>query len=204
MKKSKLKIAVTGGIGTGKSEVCRVFKEAGYKTLNADTISKEVLSSDKYVQSRIIKAFGEKAFIKGKPDKEFLSKIIFNDPAQLQKINSIIHPVVIKKILHQAKNELNKNNIVFVESALIFEAKREKMFDLILLVTSTSKNKIERVAARDGLSHSEIKKRMTNQMPEAEKRQKADFVLKNDGDIKELRIKARFFLKVFEKLLESN
>jgi len=196
----KLKIAVTGGIGSGKSLVCRYFESAGYLIINADSIAKNIMQNDPGVIDKIKKAFGNDVYSGNQLNKEFISKRIFSNKADLKKINSIVHPVTIQKINEIADNELLLKNIVFVESALIFEAKREKYFDYILLVSAPLNMRINRIIARDNLRKSEIVSRMENQLDDDEKKKKAHFVINNDSDIDDLNNKAKLFLGVFENL----
>jgi len=196
----KLKIAVTGGIGSGKSLVCHYFESAGYLIINADSIAKNIMQNDPGVIDKIKKAFGNDVYTGNQLNKEFISKRIFSNKADLKKINSIVHPVTIQKINEIADNELLLKNIVFVESALIFEAKREKYFDYILLVSAPLNMRINRIIARDNLRKSEIVSRMENQLDDDEKKKKAHFVINNDSDIDDLNNKAKLFLGVFENL----
>lgn len=196
----KLKIAVTGGIGAGKSIVCRFFESCGYLIINADLIAKNIMKNDQLVKQKLIDAFGSDIYLGNSINKEYLSKLIFNDKSNLNKINSIVHPVTIKKINEIAENELLLKNIVFVESALIFEAKREKYFDYILLVYSPLEMRIKRIAQRDNLSPDEILVRINSQLTDDEKKKKAHFIIINDSTLEELKNKAKLFLDIFENL----
>ncbi|PJA97393.1 MAG: dephospho-CoA kinase [Ignavibacteriales bacterium CG_4_9_14_3_um_filter_34_10] len=203
--KSKLKIAVTGGIGTGKSLVCRYFESQGYYVINADLIAKNLMANDEEVKEKLIKVFGENVFDKNGLNKKIISELIFNEEKNLQKINSIVHPATIKKINELAETELLLKDIVFVESALIFEAKREALYDYILLVTSPLEKRIERIMNRDKISKEEILSRINAQLSDDEKKKKSHFIIANDSSVEELQKKAKLFLGIFEKLIhESN
>jgi dephospho-CoA kinase len=108
MKNKKLKVAITGSIGSGKSAFCSMLEEKGFTVLKADDISKDILSNDKSVQQKIIKIFGENSFINGKPDKLFLAEKVFSDPKNVVKINSILHPKVIEIISKKTDEILDK------------------------------------------------------------------------------------------------
>jgi len=200
----KLKIAVTGGIGTGKSLVCRFFESQGYYVINADLIAKNLMANDEKVKEKLIKAFGKNVFDKNGLNKKFISNLIFSDEKNLNKINSIVHPAAIKKITELAETELLLKDIVFVESALIFEAKRENLYDYILLVTSPLEKRIERIMNRDKISKEEILSRINAQMSDDEKKKKSHFIINNDSTEEELQKKAKLFLGIFEKLIHRS
>lgn len=196
----KLKIAVTGGIGSGKSTVCGIFRLHDYPVLNADQISKEILSTSQKVKEKIISHFGKDSFESGKPNKEYLADKVFNNQENLKILNSIMHPPTIEKINREMQNSLRTKNIVFVEAALIFEANMEDMFDHVLMVSSPERNRIDRIKERDGVDEEQVKNRIRNQMSDEEKKKLSDFVIENDKSLIELKIKAEFFLKIFESM----
>lgn len=202
MMKKKLKIAVTGGIGSGKSTVCDFIKSEGFPVIYADDISKEILSSEKSIQKKIIKEFGEESFIDDKPNVEFLSEIVFSDPQKVKNINSILHPPTIKKIEKLCEKFLQQNNLVFVEAALIYEAEMEDLFDYILLVAAPEEDRINRTMKSKGLDHSEVVKRIKNQLPEEKKKKLADFVIENSGTIEELKSKINFVLLILKSMIK--
>ncbi|MDZ7763459.1 MAG: dephospho-CoA kinase [Melioribacteraceae bacterium] len=141
----KLKIAVTGGIGSGKSTVCDIFRSHGYPVLNADQISKEILSTSQKVKEKIISHFGKDSFENDKPNKEYLADKVFNNQEKLKVLNSILHPPTIEKISNEMQKFLITKKIVFVEAALIYEANMEDMFNHVLMVASPESNRIERI-----------------------------------------------------------
>jgi dephospho-CoA kinase len=200
MTKRKFKIAVTGGIGTGKSMVCNEFKNAGYVVINADDTAKEILENNRAVREEIIKRFGDQSYIKDKPNIEHLSEKVFSNEENVQVINSIIHPRTIEKITKDMTKALKDKDIVFVESALIFEANREKAFNYILLVTSDISYQVNRVKSRSNLSDVEILQRIDKQIPDKIKRIRSHFVIENNSTIEELKTKAKFFLGLIERL----
>ncbi|GAB4131495.1 MAG: dephospho-CoA kinase [Ignavibacteriales bacterium] len=199
--KNKLKIAVTGGIGSGKSIVCRYFETQGYYVINADLVAKNLMINDFEVKKKLISAFGENIYTEAGLNKKLLSDLIFNDKKKLKQINSIVHPVTLKKINELAETELLLKDIVFVESALIFEAKREKLYDYILLVTSSEDKRIERIMKRDKVSKEEVMLRMQNQFSDEDKKKKSHFIITNDSTEAELLGKAKLLLGIFEKLI---
>ncbi|GIK22948.1 MAG: dephospho-CoA kinase [Ignavibacteriales bacterium] len=188
-----MKIAVTGNIGSGKSVFSSFAENNGFIVLKADDISKEILNKDSEVREEIIKAFGKQSFINNKPDIKFLAQKVFSDPVSLNKIESILHPRVIKSINDTIKSLESEKKIVFVESALIYEADMEKMFDYVVLIISERNNRLQR-KLNSGISEEDFNKRESNQIPEDEKRKRADFIFANDGSIDDLHSKFNLLL----------
>src|SRR5690606_16027908 len=127
-KTKKLKIAITGNIGSGKSSFAQFIQNKGYPVIYADIVSKVLLSKDDDIRKKIIREFGKEAYLNGEPDKDFLARKVFSSPENVIKINSILHPAVKKKILKLTDQYFEFNDIVFTEAALIYEADMEKMF----------------------------------------------------------------------------
>ena len=196
----KLRIGITGGIGSGKSKFCEVAKSLGYKVLLADEISKDILANDSDVKKEIIESFGASSFIDNAPNKKFLAEQVFSNPEQLLKINSILHPPTLSRINKLMDEYLKTDNLVFVESALIYEIEIEEMFDYVVLVTATDENKIKRVSERSGLSAEEIKKRIDNQLTDDEKKGWADFTLENNGTEQDFANKCGFIINLLKSL----
>lgn len=188
-----MKIAVTGNIGSGKSVFSSFAENNGFIVLKADDISKEILNKDSEVREEMIKAFGKQSFINNKPDIKFLAQKVFSDPVSLNKIESILHPRVIKSINDTIKSLESEKKIVFVESALIYEADMEKMFDYVVLIISERNNRLQR-KLNAGISEEDFNKRESNQIPEDEKRKRADFIFANDGSIDDLHSKFNLLL----------
>jgi dephospho-CoA kinase len=196
----KLKIAITGGIGAGKSEVSKIISGLGYNVVIADIIAKDILSNDSEVKSLIINKFGSKAYINGKPDFEYLAKNIFSDEKKVEIINSIIHPRTIKNIISKMELYLKKQCLAFMESALIFEAKREELFDYIIHVSSEDDKRIQRSLQSKGISADEVKKRMSHQLDEDTKKNKSDFIIDNNSTLEDLANKTKFVVSLLESI----
>jgi dephospho-CoA kinase len=188
-----MKIGITGNIGSGKSTFSGFAEEAGFPVLKADDISKKVLENDAAVRSAVKKEFGEKSFKDGKPNKPFLAKEVFSKTSKLQALENILHPVVIKSINKSIMGLLNKHSVVFVEAALIYEANIENIFDYTVLITSERSNRLKRKIAI-GLSEEDFIKRELNQIPEEEKKKRADFIFSNDSTINDLKMKYSLML----------
>ncbi len=198
--KMPIKIGITGGIGSGKTAVAKLFEESGYAVFYADSIAKQLLAEDDKIKFKIITAFGKKSYVKGLPDRGYIAKSVFNNPEKLAVINSIIHPPTIRKIKKLCEAELIRNDMVFAEAALIYEANMQDIFDYVLLVTADEESRINRIVKRDNSDKNEIKRRMANQIPEEKKISRADFVIHNDGTLQDLESKANLFLSVFKSL----
>lgn len=201
---AKLKVAVTGGIGAGKSAFCGFIEEAGYTVVKVDDISKDILASDTGVKKEIIRAFGEKSFKGNSPDKKYLADIVFSNPSNVIKINSILHPKVIKKV-ETLLNESRMNEpVIFAEAALIYEADMEKMFDYVVLITADERVRMDRKIKNDKFTEDEFRKRDENQIRDEEKMKRADFTFTNNGTQSELKVKAGLLVNILKGLSAKN
>ncbi len=201
-----LTVGITGGIGAGKTTVCKIFEELGAKVIYADELAKEIMENDESLKKKIKKIFGEKSYIGGKLNRKFIADIIFSSDEKRKLLESIVHPAVIKRILSDLKKiaDEGKYNFVIVETALIFESGFDKELDYVLVVDADDEIKIKRIMERDKCSRGEVLKRMRAQLDSKIKRELADMVIINDGDIDELRKKVSFFYSLFEKISKSS
>jgi dephospho-CoA kinase len=188
-----MKIAITGNIGSGKSTFTKFAEDAKYPVLRADVISKEILSADKEVRELIIKEFGKQSFKDAKPDVRYLATEVFSNPVKLAIIESILHPRVIESIEKTSAELLKNNNVVFVEAALIYEADMEDIFDYIVLITAERNLRLSRKIS-SGITEDDFCKRESNQIPEDEKKKRADFIFSNNGSIEDLKSKFNLLL----------
>ncbi|HEX2961190.1 MAG TPA: dephospho-CoA kinase [Ignavibacteriales bacterium] len=189
-----LVVAVTGGIGSGKSEFCGFLSEKGYPVINADKKAKDILLKDESVRKKIISAFGKNAYDSAGVNTAYLAEKVFSNPEGVNKINSIVHPAVIKEIDGEVKELSKKSKYVFVEAALIYEAAMEDMFDYVVLVTAPAETRIKRVIQKGKMTEEAIRKRMENQIPDEEKKEWADFSFENNSGLDELKKKADFLI----------
>jgi dephospho-CoA kinase len=188
-----MKIAITGNIGSGKSTFANFAQQAGYPVFYADQVSKNILDSDENVKSLIEKEFGKDALKNGKPNKTFLAQLVFSDPEKLKKLESILHPKVIKETKKFFQDFSKTNKAIFVEAALIYEADMENMFDYVVLITSERNLRLER-KVKSGLNEQDFNKRESNQISEEEKKKRADFIFSNNLSKEELKIKFNLLL----------
>ena len=171
-------VGLTGGIGSGKSTIAKLFEIFGCIIFDSDSVAKQ-LYYDPIIKSHITKLLGEESYIsENKINKKYISTIIFSNSNKLEQLNQIIHPAVIialKKI-----KEKNPDKIIIKESALLFEAKLEKEVDKIILVVAPQEDRIKRVMLRDGISKEDVLKKIKNQLPDAIKIKKSDFIIENN------------------------
>ena len=172
-------VGLTGGIGSGKSTVAKLFEVLGVPVYNSDARAKEMYYKPE-VKKQVISLFGAEAYnSEGKLNSTHVAKLIFNDSSLLQKINDLIHPEVENDFNEFIKNN-SQHKIVIQESALVFETNIYKKLDKIILVTSPIELKMQRVIARDGITQEEVAKRIKHQLPDEEKIPISDFVIRND------------------------
>lgn len=172
-------LGLTGGIGSGKSVVAKIFATLGVAVFNSDERAKELYFDDD-VREKVETLLGKKAYKSaGELDKDFVRSSIFSDPDLLKKINSIIHPAV-KKDFDSFKKAHKKEVYIVKESALLFEAGIAASLDKVLLITGDAELRKKRVLKRDGLNKAEIENIMSRQWSDEEKTKKADWVIENN------------------------
>jgi len=175
-----LKIGITGGIGSGKTTVCKVFELLDIPVFYADTVAKLIMHSDPVLKDEILKTFGEQSYLSnGELNRPHISSIVFNNESELNKLNGLVHPAVFRAFdkwlaIHSEAPYIIK------EAALLFETESYKMCNLSVLVVSPEASRIRRVISRDGISQDEILLRMKRQLSDEEKRKLADHILVND------------------------
>ena len=186
----KLLIAITGGIGSGKTTFANFLAEQGHPVIFADDISKELLANDPDVKNDIVNEFGVKAYQGEKINKKFLADKIFSNPSKLKKINSILHHRVRKRIEFISKEYFETKDFVFVEAAIIYESKIEKMYDFVVLIVADEKLRMKRVSKSEKISEKDFINRSQNQLSDEVKKKKADFIFINNATKAELKDKA--------------
>jgi len=191
---NKIRVAITGGIGSGKSTFANYLESKGYVVINADNISKDILSFDEKIKKKIIKEFGSNSYIDGKLNNKFVASQVFSNPANLHKLNSILHPQVLQKIDTLINIKYKDENIIFIEAALIYEADIEKMFNYVILVTADFNIRLKRSIKSGKFTEDDFIKRDKNQIPQEEKEKRADFIFSNNGSEKDLIKKADLLL----------
>ncbi len=177
-------IAVTGGIGSGKSYVCRLLKDCGVDVYDCDAAAKRLMNSLPEVQSALSAAVGCDLFEGGRLDKAALSRFIVRSEENVQKVNSIVHPAVAE--------DFKRSGCEWLESAILYESgfDRRVVFDFVVCVTAPLETRIRRIMERDSLTRDRAVEWIDRQMPQEEKAARADFVIENDdGDDVKSRIR---------------
>ena len=184
-----LRVALTGGIGTGKSTASKILNELGAFIFDADKEAKNILKNNETVQSELIAEFGTDIMSGDeKIDNNKLARIAFQDQDHQLMLNSIIHPYVFQEIdeIFDDVLEKGKNDIFVIDAALIYESGADTHMDYVIVITALLKIRMERALQRETLSRDEILKRIDLQWPEEDKIALADFVIHNDSTEKEL------------------
>jgi len=174
------KVGVTGGIGSGKTLVCEVFKRLGIPVYNADNEAKNILNSNTEVRKSIENYFGQDIYENNSLNKKKLAEIIFNNSEAIQRINSTVHPVVRQYFIAWCKLQENKPYVI-EEAAIIFESGAFKELDYTINVFAPEQIRIQRVMERDRATIEDVKNRMQNQMNDDERMKLANFTIINDG-----------------------
>lgn len=176
----QIKVGITGGIGSGKSFVAEIVRKTGYPVYIADNEAKRLMVEDTELTEAIKKQFGESAYLEnGALNRAHLASIVFEDKEQLSKLNQLVHPAVYKDFQKWAEHQIKP--IVFKEAALLIETGSHRQLDFLIVVTAPEQVRIKRVMDRDGVTENDVRSRMKNQLPQAEKDEKADFLIINDG-----------------------
>lgn len=173
-----LRIGLTGGIGSGKSMVAKIFTLLGIPVFNADRAAKEVMETDAGLRKAIIDKFGSEAYTGCHLNRKYLANIVFNDPRQLEALNSLVHPYTIAAAEKWAMEQNAPYTVK--EAALFFEAGSAIGFDYMIGVYAPQYLRIKRVMDRDGITKEEVTARMQKQIQEEIKMRLCDFVILND------------------------
>ena len=184
-------IGVTGGIGSGQSTVCDIFKKLGCKIVNVDEKAKQVIKKNKTVQNEIKNEFGSKVFFRdGTLNRKLLASIAFEDENKTQLLNKIVHPRMVADVVEEMESARfsGRYPLIIVDAALIYEISIEKLFE-----------HVKRVMQRDNVKKEEVIARMDRQIPLAEKQKWADYVIDNRGEIADLEKQVQ---KVFDDLVD--
>ena len=176
-----LHVGITGGIGSGKSTVCKIFATLGIPIYYADDRAKALMTEDRELVARIKQIFGVSAYLTdGQLNRAHIASIAFADREKLRLLNAAVHPAVGKDTLRW-QNEQRNFPYTLREAALLFESGSYKLLDKVITVFAEQEIRVERVIQRDGTDRAAVLARMQQQLPEAEKIELADFVINNNG-----------------------
>ncbi|MBM3411550.1 MAG: dephospho-CoA kinase [Bacteroidetes bacterium] len=177
---NRLRIGLTGNMGSGKSTVAKVFRFLGVPVFDADEEARDLLEYDDETRASVMKIFGKQAFNpNGLPNRAFIGKAAFKDPDKLRALNQVVHPKI--RLLSDIWHEGHEEAYTLHEAALLVESGSHERVDALLVVSAPLAVKIDRVVARNGWSRRHIMERLKNQMKQRELLQHADYVIKNDG-----------------------
>lgn len=176
-----LQVGITGGIGSGKTTVCKIFEILNIPIYYADDRAKELMVTNKVLIEDIKEAFGPEAYTKeGQLNRPYIANIVFNNQVKLDQLNSIVHPAMYKdgQRWHKAQEDVP---YTLKEAAILFESKGHELMDKTILVVAPKEVRIARVMSRDKATKEEILARISKQLPDSEKIPLADFIILNDG-----------------------
>lgn len=176
-----LKIGITGGIGSGKSTVAKIFATLGIPVYDADIAAKKLMITNETIKTNIIKHFGEQSYKNNTLNRSYLSSIIFKNAEKLQLLNSITHPITISNANEWFQRQ--QAPYALKEAALIFESNSNQYLDYVIGVSAPKAIRIIRIMQRNNLSREDVLKIMSRQMNEDEKMKRCNFVIDNSGKV---------------------
>lgn len=171
------KIGITGGIGSGKSRLCRLFAERGVAVYDTDAAAKRLMTEDAALVEAIKARFGVESYADGALNRSYLATRVFSDTAARQALNGLVHPAVKADFVAWAEQQAG--DYVILESALLFEAGLDAMVDAVVAVLAPEALRIERVQQRDGVTEEQVRSRMAAQLSDEELHRKATVTVVN-------------------------
>lgn len=193
-----IKAGITGGIGSGKSAVCKIFECLGVPVFRADDEGRRLLTEDESVKKQVVDLFGNSVLTDTKLDRKKIASVVFNDEEKLFRLNSIIHPAVRQSLENWIA--IQNSKLVIEEAAILFESGAYKNLDTMVVVTAPEKLRVERVMKRDNISEAEVRERMSHQWNEEEKVKKANHLIDNGGQT----MLIPQVLNLYQKLVSNN
>jgi len=176
-----IKVGITGGIGSGKSMVCRIFASLGVPVFYADTVSKEIMVTDAVLIEGVKAAFGEESYdAAGKLNNKHIASIVFNHTEELARLNALVHPAVFRAFDSWLGSIPADTPYILKETAILFESGSYKLSDLNVVVTAPLTHRLKWVMDRDGATEEQVMARMNKQLTDQEKLKMADFMIRND------------------------
>lgn len=176
-----IKVGITGGIGSGKSTVCKVFRVLGIPVFEADQVAKELMNTDPLIREKLIHLFGTAVYLTDQTiDRKHLAGIVFNNPSLLAQLNEIVHPAVRNEF--DEWYEKQDSPYVLHEAAILFESGFYKMMDKTIAVVTDETERIKRVMKRNGTTEEQVRLRIQNQWTDEQRIKLADFIISNNDN----------------------
>jgi dephospho-CoA kinase len=177
VRKPGMKLGITGGIGSGKTSVCRVFNVLGIPVFSADPEAREIMDNDRNIKGEINEIVGKNIYRDGQLNRMELASLIFNNSDLLEKVNSLVHPIVFEHFSRWTEKQTAP--YVIMEAAILFESGASKLVDRVATVVAPMEERISRVIRRNILSRDQVLERINNQMTDDERIRMSDYVIKN-------------------------
>lgn len=190
-------VGLTGGIGSGKSTIAKWFLELGIPVYNADLEAKKLMNENEKIIAELTELFGEEVYQNGIYNRKLVSSKVFQDKELLHQLNQIVHPEVFKHFQNWVENQAS--DFVVKEAAILFESGSYKDCDWVVSVVADEEIRIKRVLKRDEISEEQIRQRINNQWTDTQRIEKSDFVIENNSNLEDLKIK---FDQLYKKLLK--
>jgi len=171
------RLGVTGGIGSGKTTVCKIFNVLGVPVFVADVAARQLMNNDPDIRSQISAIALADLYTTGELDRKELARLIFNKPELLQRVNATIHPAVLRMFDEWA--EKSEEPYVIMEAAILFEAKADALVDRVVAISAPVEERIARVMSRNELSREEVLERINNQLEDDEREEQSYYVINN-------------------------
>ena len=195
-----MKVGLTGGIGAGKSTVADLFSKRGAVVIRSDELARQVIEPQTPGFKQVTSRFGNEIVNdEGNIDRAKLAQVVFNDDVALKDLENIVHPLVRERT-NQLMSEQTSETIIVNEIPLLLEKKMESLFDFLVIVISSEKNRLERLFQK-GVSEDQAKARMAKQVNDQVRKAAADFLIVNDGNLDQLEADVQ---KIWQTLQERN
>ncbi|MDQ3982539.1 MAG: dephospho-CoA kinase [Actinomycetota bacterium] len=187
-----LAVGLTGGIGAGKSTFAALLAERGAQVLDADQFGRDALAPGRPAWHSVVGQFGDEILAAGgmEIDRKKLASVVFGDPRKLAALNAIVHPVILKRIADELEKLARTDAVVVLDAALITELGLRDTLDVVVVVTTARKERVERLVRTRGMTIDEIAARIASQASPADAEANADVVVRNDGDLEALAAEA--------------
>jgi dephospho-CoA kinase len=174
------RLGITGGIGSGKTTVCRIFRVLGVPVFVADTIARDLMQDDQAIRTELNSIARKDLYLSGSLDRKELARLIFNRPDLLKRVNAAVHPSVLRNFDEWAS--VKEAPYVIMESAILFEAGADALLDKVVTISAPVEERIARVMGRNDLSREEVIGRINNQLEDEEREEQSYYVINNSDN----------------------